>query len=654
MKLITVILACLTSTLAFAGTHTLQIGETFEDVARLYNVPLDSLLKYNPDTEPFVGYPIEVPLDNLYYDLGESDVFRKLQYRRLLNTDKGNKLYKSAYRNQLNLDKTSGNKRKKLEEKIFDEYSDAVENGSIDALYQLGMRYLHGSFCSPGRNSGFDLKINPDIKEFTKGIEYLQISHILGNNNNALIALAVACGHESSPIRNPYLCISMLEMFADKMNLPVNNLICFMYENGYGINKNLQQAYIYCSESELIGTEGSPTKREKLLAEIEQLPQSAEASSYGNGLESDMMLSLGLSYYNNDVVEPQGLYWLQRAARMKNAEANWALASILKNGNFKNGSAGASYNIEDQAMIFVERAANYGKKEAKDYLAAYREQQRKKAEYERQLAEQKRREDAIKKERRKQMWLDIAGTVITAAAQTWGQIEYAKQMNAYAQHNTQQMPTIGGMSEAQWRARNQLAMEQILQYSINKHISDWYGTPMVPTDMSAVNFGTDMTPGSPLWSWNMQQQINRMSAQNTRMSCEISAYYKRQTDMIAQQLNDNPFQPIAGYVDIDGNWIPGEMVGSHFSESGSDTNTSEPHHDIREKNRSYSSERYGNKECHSCHGSGTCPTCNGRGYSDNAFGSGVHECPNCYLENMHRTGKCSTCQGRGTVYSLKY
>lgn len=652
MKLIYTIFACFTSLLAFSETHTLQIGESFEDVARLYDIPLDSLLKYNPDTEPFVGYAIEMPLDNLFYDLGESDIFRKLRYKRMMDTDKGNKIYKSAYKNQLKLVKVSGNKRKRLEEKIFDEYSHALENGNIDAVYQLGMRYLHGSFSNPDRKSGFDLEINPDFKEFTKGIEYLQIANILGKNNDALIALAVACGHESSPIRNPYLCVSMLENFADNMNLPVNNLICYMYENGYGINRNLQQAYIYCSETELIGTEGSPSKREKLMTEIEQLPQSAEASLYGNGLESDMMLSLGLSYYNNDVIASQGLYWLHRAARMKNADANWALASILKNGNFKNGSVGASYNIEDQAMTFVERAASCGKKEAKEYLAAYREQQRKKAEYERELAEQKRREDAIKKERRKQMWLDIAGTVITAAAQTWGQIEYAKQMNAYAQHNTQQMPTIGGMSEAQWRAKNQLAMEQILQYSINKHISDWYGTPMVPTDMSAVNFGTDMTPGSPLWSWNMQQQINRMSAQNTRMSCEISAYYKRQTDIIAQQLNDNPFQPIAGYVDIDGNWIPGETVGSLYSESGSDTDKSEPHHDIREKNRSYFSERYGNKDCHICHGRGKCQTCNGQGYVSDAYGT--RECPNCLLENGHRTGKCGTCQGRGTVFGFKY
>lgn len=634
--------------LAVAGTHTLQIGETFEDVARLYNIPLDSLLKYNPDTELFVGYAIEVPLDNLYYDLGESDVFRKLRYKRMMNTNKGNKTYKSAHNDQLKLNNVSGNKRKRLEEKIIDEYTDAVENGNIDAVYQLGMRYLHGSFCSHDRTSDFDLALNHDLKEFAKGIEFMQIASILGNNHNALISLAVACGHESSPIRNPYMCISMLEMFADKMNLPVNNLICYMYENGYGIQKNLQQAYVYCSNTELIGTNNNPTKRERLLEEIEHLPESVEASLYGNGLDPEMMVSLGLSYYNDNVIEPQGLYWLHRAARMKNADANWALAGILKNGNFKKGSVGASYKIEDQTIAFVERAALYGKNEAKEYLTAYQEHKRQKAEYERQLAERKRQEDALKKERQKQMWLNIAGTVITAAVQTWGQIEYSKQVGT----NTPQMPSIGGMSEAQWRAKNQLAMEQILQYSINKSISDWYGTPMVPTDMSAVNLGTDMTPGSPLWSWNMQQRINTISTQNAKMSCEITAFYRRQTDMITQQLMENPFQPIAGYVDIDGNWIPGEMAGSNISDSGTEINTSEPHHDIREKNRAYYSERYGNKDCHICHGRGTCQTCNGNGYVSGPYGTS--ECPNCLLENGRRTGRCSRCQGRGYVYGLNY
>ena len=212
------------------------------------------------------------------------------------------------------------------------------------------------------------------------------------------------------------------------------------------------------------------------------------------------------------------------------------------------------------------------------------------------------------------------------------------------------MPSIGSMSDAQWMAKNRLAMDQILQYTVNQTIADWNGTPMMPTDMSAVNLGTDMSPGSPLWSWGMQQQINRMSTQNARMQCEVLAFYRRQTDMIEQQLRENPFQPIAGYVNSDGYWISGDMS------SDSDNNersVSNGHEAIREKNRTYYQERYGNKECHICHGSGRCTTCNGSGFMHNDLTYGSSECPNCLLENMRRTGKCSTCRGTGSVYGLK-
>lgn len=218
---------------------------------------------------------------------------------------------------------------------------------------------------------------------------------------------------------------------------------------------------------------------------------------------------------------------------------------------------------------------------------------------------------------------------------------------------TMSTPSINGLSENQWLAKQRLAMDQILQYTINKNIADWNGTPMVPTDMSAVNLGTDMTPGSPLWSWDMQQRINTMSTQNAKMQCEVSAYYRRQRDMIEQQLKENPYQPIDGYVNSDGYWISAEMIGNSSTNSENNQNFHNGYEAIREKNRDYYRERYGNKNCYSCHGDGKCATCNGHGYISNSYSSGTSECPNCLLENMHRTGKCSTCQGTGTVYGLK-
>ena len=257
------------------------------------------------------------------------------------------------------------------------------------------------------------------------------------------------------------------------------------------------------------------------------------------------------------------------------------------------------------------------------------------------------------------MWANIAGSVIQAAAQTYVAVESAKmqsqQMQGTSPYTIQRMP-MGQMSDAQWQTRNQLALQQLAQYTMNKTYADWTGTPMIPTDMSAVDLGTDMSPGSPLWNWGIQQQINTMATQNARMSCEISAFYKRQADQITQQLMENPLQPIAGYVDRDGIWISREMVAAgNNSFDNSDTSSQySSHEDIRLKNKAYYAERYGNKDCRLCHGNGVCSTCNGKGYDYNEFGvQGIHECPNCLRVNGHASGKCSQCQGSGHVYGLK-
>ncbi|MDE7409702.1 MAG: hypothetical protein K2N09_06740 [Muribaculaceae bacterium] len=652
MRHITLI-SCLITLSALAGPHTLQRGESFEDIARLYNVPLDSLKKCNPDIEEYVGYTIDIPIDNHFYDLGESDLFRKLKYNGGSQKEKGIKKYKAAFEKQTNLYKVSPDKKEKFQREIQKEYEEAVECGNLDALYQLGRRYVHGTFYSHNHIPDFRLEINQNIEEFSRGIEYMQIAGLLSGNAKAYIDMAVACGHENSPIRNPYLCVSMLEVFADSKDWPVRKLICYMYENGYGIKKNLMQAYVYCSDTELVGSNGHSSKREKLLKQIDELPKSQENSFYGNDLDPSTMMALGLSFYNDDKVSPQGIYWIHKAALKNDADANWTLAGILKNGNYIPGSVGSQYDINRQVMTFVENAANFGNKDATEYLIAYKEQEAEKERQRRIIAEKDRQREAEKKARRQQMWANIAGAVLQSAAQAVGQIEYAKQMSRTGTSSFSNNPSINGLSENQWLAKNRLAMEQILQYTVNKSIADWNGTPMVPTDMSAVNFGTDMSPGSPLWSWNMQQRINTISTRSARMQCETLAFYRRQTDMIEQQFRENPYQPIAGYVNSDGYWISADMVGNPVPDSDNSGTGHNGHEAIKGKNSAYFKERYGNKDCHSCHGSGRCTTCNGTGYVSNNLTSGSSECPNCFLENMRRSGKCRTCQGRGTVYGLK-
>ena len=643
----------------YAGPHTLQKGETFADVAKLYNIPLDTLLKSNPNIEAYVGLTIDVPLSTLVYDLGDSELFRTMRYQNTDNHKRGIKIYKKTYEKQLRLNKTTGKKRRKIEAQIISGYLEAVQYGNTDALYQLGRQKVHGIFYNTDGYPNFSQKVNTILDEFQKGIEYLQIAALIGKNDKALIELALACGYEDSPIHNPYLCIGMLEQYQKELGLDVKRLICYMYETGYGIHPNLLQAYIYCPSTELTSESGTKTHRERILEKIESMPANFESSRYGVGLDSKTMLSIGLSHYNNDILEPEGIFWLHRAARQDNADANWTLAGILYNGNYIKGSIGNSWNKDSQILCFAKNAATNGKQEAKEYLEAYKKQQKAKAEQARRRALERQRQVEEKKQRRRQMWANIASSVIQTAAQTYVAVESAKmqsqQMQGASPYSKQGMP-IGQMSDAQWQARNQLALQQIAQYTINKSYADWTGTPMIPTDMSAVNLGTDMSPGSPLWNWGMQQQINTMATQNTRMSCEISAFYKRQADQITQQLKENPLQPILGYVDRDGNWISHEMVAAgNNSFDNSDTSSQySSHEDIRSKNKAYYAERYGNKDCHLCHGNGVCSTCNGKGYDHNEFGvRGTHECPNCLRVNGHASGKCSQCQGSGHVYGLK-
>lgn len=659
MRIIGCLLALFCALLVYAGPHTLQRGETFADVAKLYNISLDSLIKANPNTDAYVGLTIEVPLSTLVYDLGDSELFRNMRYRNTANHKKGIKKYKQIYEKQLRLNKIYGKKRQKLEAQIISGYMEAVQYGNTDALYQLGRQKVHGAFYSAVGYPDFNQKVNTHIDEFQKGIEYLQIAALIGKNDKALIELALACGYEESPIHNPYLCLGMLEQYQKELGLDVNDLICYMYETGYGIHPNLLQAYIYCPTTELTGGSGTKTHREKILEKIESMSINFESSRYGVGLDSKTMLSIGLSHYINDVLEPEGIFWLHRAARQDNADANWALASVLHNGNHIKGSTGNSWNKDSQILCFAKNAATHGKQEAKEYLEAYKKQQEAKAEQARRRELERQRQIEAKKQRRRQMWANIASSVIQTAAQTYMAVESAKmqsqQMQGASTYSMQRMP-IGQMSDAQWQAKNQLALQQIAQYTMNKTYADWTGTPMIPTDMSAVDLGTDMSPGSPLWNWGMQQQINTMATQNTRMSCEISAFYKRQADQITQQLKENPLQPISGYIDRDGNWISHEMVAAgNNSFDNSDTSSQYSiHEDIRSKNKAYYAERYGNKDCHLCHGNGICSTCNGKGYDHNGFGvRGTHECPNCLRVNGHASGKCSRCQGSGHVYKLK-
>lgn len=103
-------------------------------------------------------------------------------------------------------------------------------------------------------------------------------------------------------------------------------------------------------------------------------------------------------------------------------------------------------------------------------------------------------------------------------------------------------------------------------------------------------------------------------------------------------------------------WI--QYQSAVYGSSNSDINTSNgnsnynaSNSDVIQKNKEWHDNRYGEKNCYICHGSGQCQTCNGNGvYYPNLKST---ECPNCLIVNGRRSGKCRTCQGDGKVFGIK-
>lgn len=625
---------------AYSGPHTVQKGETYADIARLYHISVDTLIKANSDKKAYSGSIVEIPMINSIYDLGGSALFRQISFN-FGNSRKGRIAYNSGQRKL--------NHRNMNVHSIIKDYEKAIYYGNIDALYELGKYYVYGQFCY---NQSFDCDINKNIEQFQRGLELLQISAIISENTNALVDLAIACGHEKSPIRNPYLCLSMLEAYQEYYHKDLKDLLCYMYENGYGIKTNYIKAYINCPSSTLV-TGYTETHREKILEKIDTMSNNIEAARYGVGLESNILLAIGMKYYHNDVLEPEGLFWLHRAANMDNADANWILAGILAENKIRTGSAGS--DTQKQAIYFARKAADLGNDDAAEYVESYEEYIKQKEKYERQQMIAYAQRKAERKEQRKQQWLNFAGTLLQAGAQTYMAIETAKmQNNPYALSYQMPQSQFGQMSDAQWLSRNQKALEQIMAYTWNKTYADWNGTPMMPTDMSAVDLGTDMSPGSPLWMWTQQQRINELQTQNSRMQFEVNAFYKEQADRITQQIMENPLQPIPGYVDYTGNWVSYDDIAAQNSFEPNDVAAAPHRNESLEKAKNYYSERYGNVTCPICHGMKYCQTCNGYKVYSSSFTSGQVDCPNCWFKNGKRTGLCSKCQGKGYVYGLRH
>lgn len=620
---------------AFAGPHTVQRGETYADIARLYHIELKDLLSANQDTEAHTGLTIDVPLNTLFYDLGSSTLFRNRQLLKASDLELGKKYYQKGHQLQMELKDASPKKQAKLTDRITDYYRQAVSYGSVEAFYQLGRHLVHGCYYTDDDYPTFFQSVNSNRTEFTEGIEYLQIASVYGERH-ALVELALACGYKASPIYNAYLCLEMLLMFKNDLGIPVSNLICYMYEYGYGINQDYMQAYLNCPSPE-IWSSYKTTHKEAIIDKIAALPDKPEYTKYGIGFDANYFIFLADIYCKDQVMQPEGIYWLHRAAKSNNALANWLLAVIIKEDKYRTISLGDS---DSQWLHFARVADNLGNTDAHKYVEQYDLYEKAK----REQAEEQERQQRLAEERRKQerraKWGRIAATAINIAAETaLTAAAIHEQQHAQSSYNNSPFQgRVADMTASQFNAQITLAMQQLAQYTVNKGVSDWTGTPMIPTDMSAVRFGSDMSPGSPAWMFNQHQIISSMSMMNTRMACEQMAFLKYQTDQIEQQMIENPLQPIAGYYDRFGNWNSADMVAPATTLSS----TSE----VTNSYSTTNSYQYGDRICTLCAGLGICNTCNGDGKFQNSLTGDQILCPNC-IQNGVRTGKCSSCHGTG-------
>lgn len=82
---------------AYSGPHTVQKGETYADIARLYHISVDTLIKANSDKKAYSGSIVEIPMVNSVYDLGSSVLFRQISFNSG-NSRKGRLAYNSGQR----------------------------------------------------------------------------------------------------------------------------------------------------------------------------------------------------------------------------------------------------------------------------------------------------------------------------------------------------------------------------------------------------------------------------------------------------------------------------------------------------------------------------------------------------------------------------
>ncbi len=337
-------------------------------------------------------------------------------------------------------------------------YRQAADNGSMEAMYELGHYYFFGTFKRM-QFDGIESRpyggANEARRDRNKGLDYLRQAAFL-DNIPAQLELAIAYIDPKSPghsykqayemATKAYYCTNG---YGRKYRRSASLLLSDMLKEGRGCERDLLSAYKLATGETLVKDENlqwiidviesassvhhplSLEEREALLwSHLKDKPLTLEERKrYGADLSGRALLSKGLELYEKNKTECEALFWIHRAARKGNPQACYILGLLHKNGD-----CGLKESMDD-AKYWFKIARDKGSDEGRNVLALIEKQEaaekdRREKERRARVAAAARRE-AAKRARRRTIWGGILQGIAQATVGTLNQMNGMAQANSY-------------------------------------------------------------------------------------------------------------------------------------------------------------------------------------------------------------------------------
>ncbi|OCG00893.1 SEL1-like repeat protein [Gilliamella sp. wkB112] len=200
----------------------------------------------------------------------------------------------------------------------FKYYDKAARKGNIYSQVQLGHFYYDG-------NSAIAKDFDLAIYWYKKAAEQDDIG--------AQINLVDLYRHKNQPIDSAYWCLKV----ANKGNIDFQYKMACFFEEGYGVDKNIEKSFYWKEVS----------------------------AERGN---VDAQIDLGILYWDgNDFLEPdltKAFYWFEQAAQQNSSQAQFLLGANF----YAKGLGGININIK-MAIYWIKQSANNGNSLAQCYLS---------------------------------------------------------------------------------------------------------------------------------------------------------------------------------------------------------------------------------------------------------------------------------------------